>query len=150
MFLCLAYCSVMALITFVYGVKFALRAEELKRHQEFGDLNITYYVDSNESANVSMMSFELNESDALDKTYFTLEQLATRRFGNGTNVAEYDVERYAAEIVKIDIPDAGGREIPYMIFGVEGNLLTLLSPLIPLTPMTLLTLLTRLTLLTSV
>jgi hypothetical protein len=34
MFLCLAYCSVMALITIVYGIKFTLRGEELARQQD--------------------------------------------------------------------------------------------------------------------
>jgi hypothetical protein len=34
MLLCLAYCSVMALITIVYGIKFTLRGEKLARQRD--------------------------------------------------------------------------------------------------------------------
>jgi hypothetical protein len=79
----------MALVTVTYGIKFALRAEELAQQQllnSTGDLNITYFSRlDNASINVSMMSFEVKESDALNKSYFKLEQLATRRFGEAFN-----------------------------------------------------------------
>jgi hypothetical protein len=71
-FLCLSYCSVMALITVVYGIKFTLRGEELARQQdveEWGNINITYFED--EITNASMMRFDLNESIALELAFVT-------------------------------------------------------------------------------
>jgi hypothetical protein len=132
MILCLTYCSVMSTITLVYGIKFTLRGEKLALEQGLGDINITYfYKIDNETTNnvtgafkmtnVSMMSFELNEYDALNRSYVTLENLATRRFGEDYNASDYDVESYANDLVMIEIPDAGGREKPYMMFGKEGT-----------------------------
>jgi hypothetical protein len=120
MFLCLAYCSVMALITIVYGIKFTLRGEELARQQDvtqWGGMNITYF--NNESTNASMMSFELNESIALDLAFVTLEELATRR--NFTYIDFYDVDRYANDTVEIVRAVEEEEDVVYSILGQKGT-----------------------------
>jgi hypothetical protein len=118
MFLCLAYCSVMALITIVYGIKFTLRGEEVARQldiEAWGTTNITYF--NSESTN--MMSFELTESTALDLKFVTRKELATRR--NVTNVTDYDVDLYANDTVTIVRPVAEGNDEVYKILGQEGT-----------------------------
>jgi hypothetical protein len=120
MFLCLAYCSVMALITIVYGIKFTLRGEELARQQdvtEWSGINITYF--NNEITNASMMSFDLNESIALELAFVTQKELATRR--NVTDVDLYDVNLYANDTVEIVRPVAEEEDEVYMILGVKGT-----------------------------
>ena len=122
MFLCLAYCIVMTIVTLVYGIKFTLRGEELARQQdveEWGTVNITYFI--SESTNASMMSFELNESIALDRAFVTMEELAARRFGNLTNATDYDVDLYANDTVQIVRPVAEEEEEVYMILGQKGT-----------------------------
>jgi hypothetical protein len=119
MFLCLAYCSVMALITIVYGIKFTLLGEELARQQDvtqWSGINITYFND--EITNVSIMSFDLNESIALELELVTQKELATRR--NVTDVDLYDVDLYANDTVRIVRPVAEEEEEVYMILGVKG------------------------------
>jgi hypothetical protein len=122
-FLCLAYCSVMALVTIVYGIKFTLRGEELARQQDlkqWTDINITYFDSESTNASISMMSFELNESIALNRKFVTLEELVMRRFGNVTSVTDYDVDMYANDTVKIVRPVAEEEEV-YLIFGQKGT-----------------------------
>jgi hypothetical protein len=95
----------MALITFVYGIKFALRGEELALQQDItrlGDINVTYFND--ESTNASMMSFELNESLAFDRAFVTLEELSKSRYGDVADVDLYGVDLFANETMKIVRP----------------------------------------------
>jgi hypothetical protein len=120
MLLCLIYVVVMSLITIVYGIKFTLRGEELARQKgilQLSGLNITYFI--NEITNASMMSFELNESDALDKAFVTLDELATRR--NITDVDVYDFDLYANDTVRIVRPVAEEEDEVYTVFGQEGT-----------------------------
>jgi hypothetical protein len=120
MFLCLSYVVVMSLITIVYGIKFTLRGEELARQKgilQLSGLNITYF--SNEITNASMMSFELNESNALDQAFVTLDELATRR--NITDVDAYDFDLYANDTVRIVRPVAEEEDEIYTVFGQEGT-----------------------------
>jgi hypothetical protein len=121
MLLCLTYCGVMSTITLVYGVKFTLRDAELLRQQDITrccGLNITYFDD--ESTNASMMSFELNESDAIEREFVTLKELAKRRFENTTDFASYDVFLYN-DTVEIVRPVEIVEERVYKILGVEGT-----------------------------
>ena len=90
----------MALITIVYGIKFALRGEELVRQQElaqWGGINVTYY-DDNESL-TTMMSFELNISAALEREFVTREELAMEY-----NVSVSEVYLYVNDTVEIVRP----------------------------------------------
>jgi hypothetical protein len=121
MVLCLVYCSVMSTITLVYGIKFTLRGEELARQRDITQccgINITYFKD--EITNVSMMSFELDEAEAVDRAFVTLEELAERRFSNITDFDLYDVYLYN-DTVEIVRPMEEVEYEPYMILGVEGT-----------------------------
>jgi hypothetical protein len=121
----------MALITIVYGIKFTLRGEELARQEDlkqWTDINITYFDSESTNVSISMMSFELNESTALNREFVTLEELAMRRFGNVTNVTDYDVEMYANDTVKVVRPVAGEEEEVYLIFGQKGTYADLSTP----------------------
>jgi hypothetical protein len=110
----------MSTITIVYGIKFTLRGEELARQKDITQccgINITYF--NNESTNASMMSFELNESDALDRAFVTLLELAKRR--NFTNVDLYDVDLYANDTVEIVRAVEEEEDEVYMILGQKGT-----------------------------
>jgi hypothetical protein len=108
MFLCLAYCSVMAVITMVYGIKFTIRGEELARQQDlaqFSGINVTYFNDSNVTDGLTMqlmMKFELNGSMALERQFVTEEELAKVH-----NVSVDDVDLYLNKTVEIIRPVAG-------------------------------------------
>jgi hypothetical protein len=66
-----------------------------------------------------MVSFDLNESIALELAFVNQEELAKRR--NLTNATDYDVYLYANDTVKIGRPVAEEEEQIYMILGVKGT-----------------------------